>query len=212
MIKKNKLYGVAIISSGLFAILTLLIVIKNNFIYDVDSNIVAVIRFHPTVQLDQVMQVISWLSSPMMIGLYSVILMIILYKLKKRVLAIWTGMTIVTGALLIKLIKSSVQRPRPVGHGSINGFSFPSGHTFGVTLLCLTIMSIMLVEFKYSRQFLINCLLVIWIIMIMISRVYLQAHFPTDTIGAVLLAVIWVAIARVVYLKISNKLKLRVKK
>ncbi|WP_409022002.1 phosphatase PAP2 family protein [Dellaglioa sp. P0083] len=212
MNNKNKLFGVAIMGSGLFAILTLLIVTKNNFIYGIDNDIAAIVRFHPTSQLDQVMQVISWLSSPMMIGLYSVILMIILYKLRSSVLAIWTGMTIMTGALLIKLIKSSVQRPRPMGHGSISGFSFPSGHTFGVTLFCLTITSIMLVEFKYSKQFLINCLLVIWIIMIMISRVYLQAHFPTDTIGAVLLAVIWIAIARVVYLKISNKLKLRAKK
>lgn len=207
MIKKNKLYGVTIISSGLFAILTLLIVTKNNFIHGIDNDIVAVIRSHPTVQLDQVMQVISWLSSPMMIGLYSVILMILLYKLRRGVLAIWTGMTIVLGALLIKLIKSSVQRPRPVGHGSITGFSFPSGHTFGVTLFCLTIMSIMLVEFKYSKQFLINCLLAIWIIMIMISRVYLQAHFPTDTVGAVLLAVTWIVIARVIYLKIMKRAK-----
>ena len=37
----------------------------------------------------------------------------------------------------------------------------------------------------------------------MVSRVYLNAHFPTDTIGAVLLAYLWLQIAEGLYIRLA---------
>ena len=198
---KNKKYLVflAIICGGLFLKLTWLVVIKNRLILDIDDQITAIIRAQPSTQLHQVMWMISWLSSPMMIFIYSIIVMAILYQLRGLIPVVWVGVIMLSGEFLVTLLKNTIQKPRPIGHGSIGGFSFPSGHTFGVALFGLVVMGIMMLEFKNSRQILINSLLVVWIILIMISRVYLRAHFPTDTIGSVLLAVTWTSIGLMIY-------------
>ncbi|MHC9533396.1 phosphatase PAP2 family protein [Dellaglioa sp. BT-FLS60] len=197
--QKKKLIWLAIGCGGLFLILTWLVLNQSAVLHYIDNSVVAVVRFQPTVQLQKIMWAISWLSSPTLIFMYSVILIVTLGGLRGFLPAIWAGMTMLSGALLVKLIKNSVQRPRPMGHGSIGGFSFPSGHTFGVALFCLTVTSIMALEFKSSRHRLLNCLLVLWVIMIAISRIYLRAHFPTDTVGSVLLATTWIVIARSIY-------------
>lgn len=197
--KKKGLIFLVIIAGGLFLKLTWLVLIKNPVIQNIDNIFVGIIRAYPSTQLYRVMWAISWLSSPTMIFVYSLITMVILYRLRGLIPVIWVGTVMISGTYLVKFLKNSIQRPRPVGHGSIGGFSFPSGHTFGVALFCLVVMSMIMLEFKTSHQFLIHGLLVAWVLLIMISRVYLRAHFPTDTMGSVLLATTWIALAQLLY-------------
>lgn len=48
--------------------------------------------------------------------------------------------------------------------------------------------------------------MIIWLILLALSRVYLGAHYPTDTIGAMLLAYAWLQISEWLYLWLAPKL------
>ena len=99
------------------------------------------------------------------------------------------------GALITNIVlKDLVARPRPfesyalykqwwmqVGAPAEDGFSFPSGHVTaaaaGVTGLCLM---------RGKRFFLPGA---IWVLLMMFSRNYLMAHYPSDVLFALLIGV-----------------------
>ena len=99
------------------------------------------------------------------------------------------------GALITNiLLKDSIARPRPfetvdqfrqwwefVGAPAEDGFSFPSGHVTaaaaGVTGLCLM---------RGKRWFIPGA---IWVLLMMFSRNYLMAHYPSDVLFALLIGV-----------------------
>lgn len=57
------------------------------------------------------------------------------------------------------------------------------------------------------QRLLIQTILCLWVLLVMFSRVYLQAHYATDTIGAVLLAYAWLQGAEYLYVWLAPKLK-----
>ena len=99
------------------------------------------------------------------------------------------------GALITNiLLKDQIARPRPfetvdqfrqwwqfIGAPGEDGFSFPSGHVTaaaaGVTSLCLM---------RGKRWFIPGAL---WVLLMMISRNYLMAHYPSDVLFALLIGV-----------------------
>ena len=99
------------------------------------------------------------------------------------------------GALITNiLLKDTIARPRPfetvdqfrqwwefVGAPAEDGFSFPSGHVTaaaaGVTGLCLM---------RGKRWFIPGAL---WVLLMMFSRNYLMAHYPSDVLFALLIGV-----------------------
>ena len=99
------------------------------------------------------------------------------------------------GALITNiLLKDAIARPRPfesvdqfrqwwefVGAPAEDGFSFPSGHVTaaaaGVTGLCLM---------RGKRWFIPGAL---WVLLMMFSRNYLMAHYPSDVLFALLIGV-----------------------
>ena len=99
------------------------------------------------------------------------------------------------GALITNIIlKDQIARPRPfetvdqfrqwwefVGAPAEDGFSFPSGHVTaaaaGVTSLCLM---------RGKRWFIPGA---IWVLLMMFSRNYLMAHYPSDVLFALLIGI-----------------------
>ena len=99
------------------------------------------------------------------------------------------------GALITNIIlKDQIARPRPfetvdqfrqwwefVGAPAEDGFSFPSGHVTaaaaGVTSLCLM---------RGKRWFIPGA---IWVLLMMFSRNYLMAHYPSDVLFALFVGV-----------------------
>ena len=99
------------------------------------------------------------------------------------------------GALITNIIlKDQIARPRPfetvdqfrqwwefVGAPAEDGFSFPSGHVTaaaaGVTSLCLM---------RGKRWFIPGA---IWVLLMMFSRNYIMAHYPSDVLFALLVGV-----------------------
>jgi len=87
----------------------------------------------------------------------------------------WYGWWSFSVLLIGTLFKYIIQRTRP--DMSIDGYSFPSMHVLSV---CLLVCLILLLNNSKSLA-IISMLLVI---SVMISRIYLQAHYFTDTVGS----------------------------
>jgi undecaprenyl-diphosphatase len=114
-----------------------------------------------------------------------------------RPLAIAILLLAVTRSLIVVSLKEVVARDRPPAALAIThpgGFSFPSGHPFAVAA---SWGFIPLVIALYVRQRWIwwTSVFAVWTMVVVIaaSRVYLGAHYTTDVIATLLLAVVFVA-------------------
>jgi membrane-associated phospholipid phosphatase len=61
-----------------------------------------------------------------------------------------------------------------------------------------------LVKNRTTRVWL-NVLLVVWLVLVMISRVYLYAHFPSDVCGSVALGAMWIGIVDAIWDKVTPR-------
>lgn len=155
------------------------------------------------------MTVISFLGSPKMDLLWTLLIAFFLWGFKLKIPALWAICTVVGGDVLGTIAKHIVHRSRPVQHmAKDNGYSFPSGHVLGFFLVAavLILVVVPLIRRRAVRD-IIQVLLVLFVVVLAISRVYLFAHYPMDTMGAMLLAYAWVQVAEWLYIAIAPRLK-----
>lgn len=144
-------------------------------------------------------QVIAFLNDPKLMVVWAVLLASFLLNQNHSLTALWVlatlGFTDLTGILL----KHTIKRKRPIMHSDMEeGFSFPSGHVLGATCMGLIILQL------FGRQMGIGLGLILvagWLLVV-ISRLSLKAHYPSDVIGATSLAIICFSIAQKVFLAI----------
>jgi undecaprenyl-diphosphatase len=98
--------------------------------------------------------------------------------------------------LLNNMIKGWVERPRPSDelvdvHKIIDGYSFPSGHTVGTTVLMLAVFVVVptVVKWKAAR-WLIQLVCLLFIASAGPARVYVGVHWPSDVVGGYVLALL----------------------
>lgn len=142
-------------------------------------------------------QVIAFLNDPKLMVVWAVLLASFLIDQNRNITALWVlgtlGFTDAVGILL----KHTVKRKRPIMHSDLEeGFSFPSGHVLGATSMALIALQL------FGKQLGIGftlTLLVIWG-MVVISRLSLKAHYPSDIIGATSLAIICFGISQQIFM------------
>lgn len=141
-------------------------------------------------------KVIAFINEPRLIIIWDVLLAGLLLNDNQYKLALWVLFTLglTDGAGFI--IKHIVKRNRPKSHLSEEeGYSFPSGHVLGATTMCLIIYSLLKNEYQ---NYLIAFLVIYWI-SVVISRLNLRAHYPSDVLGAAALSVFCFTISQSIY-------------
>lgn len=142
-------------------------------------------------------QVIAFLNDPKLMVVWAVLLASFLIDKNRNLTALWVLGTLgFTDAIGI-ILKHTIKRKRPIMHSDLeDGFSFPSGHVLGATSMAL-IMS-QLFGKQLGMGFTV-ALLVIWS-MVVVSRLSLKAHYPSDVIGATSLAILCFGISQQIFM------------
>ena len=107
-------------------------------------------------------------------------------------------------ALLNQFVKFIIHRPRPEGINMIkeNGFSFPSGHSMlSMAFYGMLIYLINKSNLNKAIKIILDIILVLFIILTGISRIYLGVHYASDVCAAYALALAYL----IIYISIANK-------
>lgn len=136
-----------------------------------------------------------------MIILTSIILLI-LYYFKKKGESIFFGINVLGVWLFNEFLKQMFKRQRPQGIQLIRiaDFSFPSGHAM-VTMASVLILMYFAVKFINNKKiaYLLSAILLIYALLIGISRIYLGVHYFSDVIVGWIIASIWAFINIQIY-------------
>ena len=138
--------------------------------------------------------VISKSSDPAPQLLLTLVVFIILYLLNNKLEAICCAFNIGVTGFTNLILKNLVKRTRPMEIKLIDahGYSFPSGHSSISTAIGLVLIYFILKRIKNKKiSYILSGLILAYLMLVGISRVYLGVHYPTDVYGGWVIAIIW---------------------
>lgn len=140
---------------------------------------------------------IAFLNDPKLMVVWAVFLASYLLNHNQDVTAFWVLGTLGFTDLIGIALKRTIKRKRPIMHSDLeDGFSFPSGHVLGATTMALIILQVFGQKMGLG---LAAALLILWVLVV-ISRLSLKAHYPSDILGATTLAIVCFSLAQRVLL------------
>lgn len=143
------------------------------------------------------LKALSLLGIPIVYKCLTVLVAVWLVWRRRPVAAAYAVVTVVAGLKVAPTIKAVVRRPRPdlldpiAGAG---GYSFPSGHAVGVTVVALTLLVAILPELRAGWRRLVVLVAVVAVAAMCLARLALGVHYLSDVVAGVLLGVGWVAL------------------
>jgi membrane protein DedA with SNARE-associated domain/membrane-associated phospholipid phosphatase len=163
-----------------------------------DKRVALWIHAHATPEATQAAKVITFFGSPAFLTGASVLCAGILLAQRARSRLLALVLTMAGGSVLNLLLKGIFQRPRPGLEKTLvnaSSYGFPSGHVMGATLfylfLAATFASATSV-WRWRVSAIVTAL--VFILLVGFSRIYLQAHYLSDVLGAMAAGVAWLAL------------------
>lgn len=205
--KNKSLFLISIISLLMFLSVTFIFTMENGFFYD--EAVVQWVNETSTTSLVKVMDVISLVGSSEVVLLLTFGIAAIL-ALKRKWFYTLFFLTVSVGGVAVNFIlKVIFQRERP-GEMSyievfnlsleIPSYSFPSGHTMRATILLLFLIYISYHFIKHSVvKYLSYIVCTIIMIGVALSRLFLDAHFLSDTLAAISMSLLWFCLCLYVF-------------
>jgi undecaprenyl-diphosphatase len=134
------------------------------------------------------MKAVSFLGRAVPVSITIALLAAILLLLRRIREAFFIVILPAVAGLSNELIKALVDRPRPSDTISLGMNSFPSGHTAYAMVICSCIFFLVPRVLKWPVAVRITqSLMVIFIVLMGISRIFLAAHWPSDVLGGLFL-------------------------
>ncbi len=155
-----------------------------------DSSIQTAIRGDLPAILTTIFRGITRLIDLPIVISWAILLTVIFYLKKWKSESLLVAGNLSLAGILIVSLKHLYQRPRPdILHlVEEKGFSFPSGHSLAVTLLIGSLIIILSQRVKSTRLKLpLQSLLGIYLVSVLVSRVYLGVHYPSDVLASLCL-------------------------
>jgi len=210
-LKNQTLFILAIIFSICFLLLS--VFVTYNPVPVTDHQISLFVQKYHSDFWDKVMLAISFFGE-LPYSLLMVLIVAIIFFIAKLRRESYFIISILLSGLVILAFKNMVNRPRPtqfyVRLVEINRFqSFPSGHVMSYVLF-FGFMIVLMQSLKNIPKLTKNIVTYIsafYILTIAFSRIYLGAHWFTDTLGGFLLGLICLIILCYFYFKGSPKVR-----
>ena len=133
-----------------------------------------------------VAEVLSWLGSGQVNWPLRVCALLLLAWRRHWLRAAAFTLAVVTSELLIGVLKSWLDRPRPLGNLiETTGASFPSGHAIATAVTAVGLVLVLARPGPSRWRWEVNA--VLFTSVMALSRVYLRAHWLSDTVAGALL-------------------------
>lgn len=159
---------------------------------------------------------ITELGNVRLVIVLTIILVIMLFFKRKYAEGLWLGGTVLLCAVVAVLtLKKLFDRDRPEYLQLVTktNESFPSGHATATTIFYGLIgLVLVLATTKLWKKFVVGFITLAWIVFILVTRIYLGVHYPTDVIGGFLFGMASILISMGVYLVAREPLRDLMKK
>lgn len=155
---------------------------------------------------DRIMVFLTELGDSVVIALVAVaVLTWLLWRKNWRAAGYWAG-AVGFGQLAAILIKTVLQRPRPLAdlYDGLSSYAFPSGHAT-MSMVVYGFLAVLVARsFSPQRRWLAYGVAALLICAIALSRLYLGAHWLSDVIGGLSLGLAWVCLLAIAYYRHSS--------
>lgn len=186
--RSKKKFIVGIISLAIFVFIFLEIAF-NGFLVGFDKDVnYSILRIQSDF-LVRFSEIMGFVFDPAMIILIVIVISVIFLFGKYKKYSAFLFLTMILGELLLFSIKNFVRRARP--ENSLikdNVFAFPSGHAFSIVLFLGLLNYLFMKEKSKNARFFIF-LTILVVVIVSFSRILLNAHWFSDVLGGILLAV-----------------------
>jgi membrane-associated phospholipid phosphatase len=166
-------------------------------LYNIDTALLSFAATHRSEMLDQLFRAITWLGSLYVLIPAGIALASLLAYRRKRLEAWLLGIGFCGAALMAHAIKRILAWPRPALYPLLIELpvsdSFPSGHVTHATAFFLCLVLIVRRQAP-ERAWWVACGALVVVACVAASRIYLQVHFPSDTLGGMVLGGLWVTV------------------
>jgi membrane-associated phospholipid phosphatase len=130
--------------------------------------------------------VLSWLGSAVVNWPLRVAALILLAWRRHWLRLAAFGLAVITSEVLIGVVKATVDRPRPPGSLiTTSGASFPSGHAIATAVTAVGL--VLVLAPPGPKRWRWEVYAVVFTSVMALSRVYLRAHWLSDTVAGALL-------------------------
>jgi undecaprenyl-diphosphatase len=203
-----------IVTAIFLAALFLFILIANEMVLENEDNLDLLI-FRKLAAITnpsttEVMLIITFFGSTYFLTpAYLLLIFYFLLFRKNRRLSLDVASIGVTSTILLFTLKDIFHRHRPYDPlvASVNGFSFPSGHSFcSFTFFGLLIYILWNYQMNVAVKWLMTVFFFLFACAIAFSRVYLHVHYASDVMAGFCLCIIWLSVSFWIMKKFSKKL------
>ncbi|HWJ90959.1 MAG TPA: phosphatase PAP2 family protein, partial [Flavisolibacter sp.] len=148
-------------------------------------------------------------SSYFLLPAYILLILYFLLFRKNTRLSLDVASVGITSTIILFSLKAIFHRHRPLDPlvKNVNGFSFPSGHSFSsFTFFGLLVYILWNHEMNPVLRWVLTIVFAFIASAIAFSRIYLHVHFASDVIAGLCLCIVWLGISLWMLKKLNRKL------